>query len=847
MDNAVNLHLESNILAYIKQPDGTFSLPPGINAELALDNGQYRLEDRFDRTIEFDAENRVSTITDADQNTVTFNYSNDRPAGVSDSCGHILTFGYTGDNLTSVTDSAGRTVSFEYTGGNLTTYTDPEGKVWTYGYDADHRVLSLEDPKGVTTITNVYDSFGRVMTQTAPRQTGTAVYNYYFSGYRNVQEDSLGNQTVYTYDRKNRLVTTQDALGNQVSRSYDGQNHVIESVDPRGNATTFTYDGNNNLVRITDALSGETVNTYDGDYHLIQVTDPLGNMVSYDYDDEHHLVNTTISPGSGETIETGATYHANGLTETVTDGRGVVTTMAYDGYGNPETSRTASAPAIAYDYDGIGQMTSLTDQGGSQTAFVYDGRGLLQTRTDPLFNTTQRTYYDDGKLNTTTDRNGDTTTYTYTPSGKPAAVTYQDGTSVAFTYDLNDNLTAMQDSQGTTSYVYDEVNRLTSSTDPNGFTVAYEYDEAGNLTGLTQFNGTYVSRGYDNASRLTRLEHLSSLAGSAFASYAFTLDGNGNRTGIDQETPLSPSLSALTRDFEVSDAGNRIVTAGSDALIYDEEGQLLTKGGDTFTFDQAHRLTEAATETDSLIFSYDGAAGNLLAEADTSGITRYYIHGAGLLAMVTSGGSPYCYHFDATGHTIALTDAGKTVVNKYAYTPFGVLAGQEEAVEQPFKFVGQFGVMTENNGWYYMRARSYDPEMGRFISEDPLGFGGGDVNLYAYVSNDPVNLVDPEGLWSVTIDGYYGKGGGIVFGRDPNGTFFMSFRAGYGIGGGVGYDPNGTSPDPCNSDSSFSSIGAFAEGNLAIGPLYGGANINGGVTFKESGEIKRKHALWYNT
>ncbi len=419
------------------------------------------------------------------------------------------------------------------------------------------------------------------------------------------------------------------------------------------------------------------------------------------------------------------------------------------------------------------------------------------------------TYYDDGKLYTVTDRNGDATTYTYTPSGKPAAVTYQDGTSVAFTYDLNDNLTAMEDSRGTTAYVYDEVNRLTSSTDPNGFTVAYEYDGAGNLatltypggktvsytydalnrletvtidwlalsaayeydlagnlTGLTQFNGTYVSRGYDNANRLTRLEHLSSLAGSAFASYAFTLDGNGNRSGIDQETPLSPSLSALTRDFEVSDAGNRIVTAGSDALIYDEEGQLLTKGEDTFTFDQAHRLTGAATETDSLIFSYDGAgnrlavdrnqtvtryiydaAGNLLAEADTSGITRYYIHGAGLLAMVTSGGTPYCYHFDATGHTIALTDAGKTVVNKYAYTPFGVLAGQEEAVEQPFKFVGQFGVMTEDNGWYYMRARYYDPEMGRFISEDPLGFGGGDVNLYAYVLNNPVMFNDPLGLY----------------------------------------------------------------------------------------------------
>ncbi len=856
-DNAVNLHLESDILTYIKQPDSTFSLPPGVNAELILDSGQYRLEDRFDRTIAFDAENRVQTITDADLNTITFTYSDDVVAGVSDNFGHALTFEYTGDNLTSVTDSAGRTVTFGYTDSNLTTYTDPGGKVWTYGYDADHRVLTLEDPMGITTITNIYDSLGRVMTQTAPRQSGSATYNFYFSGYRNVEEDSQGNQTVYTYDRKNRLVATQDALGNQVTRNYDGQNHVTQSIDPRGNATTFTYDGNNNLIQVTDALSEETVNTYDAYHRLIQVADPLGNTVSYGYNDAHHLVSTTVSPSAGQTIETGASYYTNGLTETLTDGRGVVTTLDYDGYGNPATSQTASAPAITYDYDGIGQMVSLTDQGGSQTDFIYDGRGLLQTRTDPLLKTTQMAYYDDGKLYTATDRNGDTTTFTYTPSGKPAAVTYQDGTQVAFTYDLNDNLTAMQDSLGTTTYVYDEVNRLTSATNPNGFTVAYQYDEAGNLvqltypgnktvsytydalnrlgtvtidwlaltasyeydsagnlTGLTQFNGTYVNYNYDNANRLIQLEHLSSSTGSAFASYAFTLDANGNRTGIDQEAPLSPSLEALTTHFAVSAAGNRIVTAGDDSLLYDEEGQLITKAEDSFSFNQAHRLTEVATETDSLIFSYDGAgnrltvdrnetvtryiydaAGNLLAEADTGGITRYYIHGAGLLSMVTSGGTPYCYHFDATGHTIALTDAGKTIVNKYAYTPFGIIAGQEETVEQPFKFVGQFGVMTEDNGWYYMRARYYDPEIGRFISEDPLGFGGGDVNLYAYCLNNPVMFSDPLGLWviggnfggSITFRGMkFSLSTAILFDNQGNIGIVTQQEAGAGVGKSAG-------------------------------------------------------------
>ena len=60
--------------------------------------------------------------------------------------------------------------------------------------------------------------------------------------------------------------------------------------------------------------------------------------------------------------------------------------------------------------------------------------------------------------------------------------------------------------------------------------------------------------------------------------------------------------------------------------------------------------------------------------------------------------------------------------------------------------VGQHGVMTEPNGFYYMRARYYDPEVGRFISEDPLGFAGRDLNLYVYALNNPILFVDPWGL-----------------------------------------------------------------------------------------------------
>ena len=212
---------------------------------------------------------------------------------------------------------------------------------------------------------------------------------------------------------------------------------------------------------------------------------------------------------------------------------------------------------------------------------------------------------------------------------------------------------------------------------------------------------------------------------------------------------------------------NPLTSTDTALYDYDNEGQLASKqeGGTTnYSFDKAYRLTGIGADT----FAYDGAGnrlravrsgvetryiydanGNLLAEADGNNtITRYYVHGAGLLAAITPADAVYCYHYDATGNTVAITDSSETVVNSYDYSPFSMIISESEGFAQPFKYVGRLGVMAETNGFYYMRARYYDPLNGRFISEDPLGFDGGDVNLYVYGSNNPLLVVDPWGLES---------------------------------------------------------------------------------------------------
>jgi RHS repeat-associated protein len=902
IDNAVTAHLGNKLMEFIKLPDGSYSPPPGVTTQLIKNaDSTYSLKERFGTQIDFNTSNKITKSTDVDGNVMTFTYTGNNLTTMKDAFNRTLTLTYSNNKLTSVSDSAGRSVSYGYTGDDLTTYHDTENKTWAYGYadtNNPHRMTSLINPLNITTATNAYDSLGRVMTQTVPRQSGTsAIYNFYFSGFRNAEEDPDGKKIIYYYDEKGRPVATENQLGNKTSMEYDGQFHVIKTKDSWStNETIYEYDGNQNLTKITNALNKEVNNIYDSQFHLTDTIDPLNHGAHSDYDAEHHPISSkygiqydaNFSPIDNGISQTSAAYYANGLPQTATDARGTVTTLTYDAYGNLETAKTGAHPAIKTTYNPTGWLSSLTDQVDTTTNFnTYNKRGQLMLKTDPLGKTTSFTYYDDGNFWTKIDRNGNTTTYTYTPTGKLDTITYQDTTSVHFTYNQHDDLTGMQDSVGNTAYIYDAAHRLTSSTftytlNPYSFTVSYsQYDANGNLTELTypgnkkviytydelnrlktvkidwlspkpvatyyyddagrldylvNFNGTITDYSYDNANRLTALDNKKSDNTTILASYSFTLDANGNRTNVVQNEPLAASPVTQDIPYYYNATSNRLLEADENLYLYDFEGQLSSSydsGSRFYTFDYEHRL-KSITGTVNYQYFYDGAGnrvqatrnstvtryiydagGNLLAEADGSNnITKYYIHGLGLMAMVTPTNQVYTYHFNAVGSTIAMTDSSQAMVNKYAYDAFGNIVNQQETVSQSFKFVGQFGVMTEPNGFYYMRARYYDPQVGRFISEDPIGFGGGDENLMAYVGSNPVNLIDPSGLMRLEFDDdsntlyvYPGTAetqgppqafqanNNVVKGKDPwpSGTYSFSYYKSHpesGVNGSYGSNGN---------------------------------------------------------
>jgi len=232
IDNAMMVNIGNQVTEYIKLDDGTdngvYVPPPGITTNLIKNNdGTFTLQERFGTKMNFNSDKKISSIVDADGNTATFEYNEDKTLNtVTDEFGRYIKLNYTSGKITSVSDFASgsatpmRTVSYSYdtTNNNLTGYTDAEGKQWGYGYStpSNHLMTTLTNPLSITTATNTYDSLGRVETQTVPRQGGGAVtYNFYFSGYRNQEEDPNGKTITYYYDKKGRAICDRRRLGQQ--------------------------------------------------------------------------------------------------------------------------------------------------------------------------------------------------------------------------------------------------------------------------------------------------------------------------------------------------------------------------------------------------------------------------------------------------------------------------------------------------------------------------------------------------------------------------------------------------------------------------------------------------------
>lgn len=434
-----------------------------------------------------------------------------------------------------------------------------------------------------------------------------------------------------------------------------------------------------------------------------------------------------------------------------------------------------------FTYDALNRLGGISYADGKTVSYIYDA---------------------DGNRISMIDAHG-TTSYSYDVLDRLTSVTNPGSQVVRYAYDANGNRTGLTYPNGTLlSYSFDAANRLSQVTDWLARNTLYSYDAAGNLTKTAYPNSAGMAFIYDAANRLTQITNTEK--GIPPLTLVYSLDPVGNRTTINingiptnfaydalselvsaQLGSLAPTKTTWTYDA----VGNRLQVAsviGTTKYVYDSDDRLLTAGSRSFTYDAngnrvsvidasihqtqtliydaANRLTAAMGPKNSS-FSYDGD-GNRITQSVGRGTYNYvsdvaaglpvelqesgpdgnitYAYGLGLIEE-SAPAFNYFYQYDGLGSVIGLTDAKGVLQGAYAYDTWGntLLSVTDVGTRNKYRYTGE--ALDPGTGLYYLRARYFDPTIGRFLNKDPIGHAAG-VNLYSYALNNPLLLADHSGL-----------------------------------------------------------------------------------------------------
>lgn len=676
----------------------------------------------------------------------------------------------------------------------------------SYTYNNFGEVLTLTDPLGNVT-TNTYDPNGNLLTVTSPApnsNTPASVtqFQYATNGELTQITDPKGNPTTLTYNSVGLIATITDAQNNTTSYQYDPRGNrtvVIDPINGSSHPTTFTYDIMSRLTGITYP-DGSTVGfTYDIRGRRVTATDQNNKTTTYAYDDADRLISVT----DPATNVTQYAYDTEDNLLSITDANNHVTQFAYNARGWVTQTTFPSTLAESYTYDLVGNLQSKTDRKNQTIQYVYDALYRLTSKTYPDQTSVEYAYDLAGKVQQVSDPTG-TYGFSYDNMGRligtSTQYSYLPGVNFqnAYAYDAASNRTSLTAPDGsTTSYGYDTLNRLNSLANSWAGSFGFGYDALSRRTQLTRPNGVTTNYGYDSVSHLLSVLHQAGNTTLDGASY--TYDPAGNRTAktnylnsVTSNYSYDPLYeltqvtqgSSTTETYSYDAVGNRLSSSGvptysyntsneltsnsNGSYTYDANGNTLTDAAArTFTWDFENRLTQAVvpgTNGGTTTFKYDpfgrriqksGPLGttnylydgdNSLEEVDQNGnVLARYTQGLGVdeqLAQLRSGATSY-YQADGLASITSLSNSAGTVAGTYAYDSFGNLTASTGTVANPFRYTGR--EFDSETGIYANRARYYDEAEGRFLSEDPIRFFGGE-DFYSYVANSAPNFSDAFGL-----------------------------------------------------------------------------------------------------
>ncbi len=615
------------------------------------------------------------------------------------------------------------------------TVTSPMGRISTTTINAQGRPSDIK-AVGLASSHYDYDSSGRVtkVTEASGSDTRTRTFQYDGStGLLAAETDSLGHTVSYSRDAAGRLTELTRPDKNAILWSLDDNDNVLSLTPPSRSAHQFSYTSDDLLQTSTppaigSTATGQTSYSYTNDLDLQSILRSDGRSIAFAYDTTTGLLSTQTLGSATLTFG----YDPSGALTSINRSDGVKVTQTFDGpLWTGTTWSGAIKGSVAADYDANFWLSSITVNNASTVNFTYDNDGLIVAATDGTSTMTLSRDADTGLVSGSA-LGSVTTTEANNAFGELTAVTANVSAASAFgqtlTRDSLGRVTHISETIGTTSHALD-------------FT-------------------------YDNVGRLTE-EKRDGVATD------YTYDANGNRTAVN--------VGGVQTIAAIYDAQDRIQTYGSQTCTFTANGDLLTRTSGTtsltLTYDELGNLMKAdgtdgtTAGTKTITYAVDGFGRRVarqvnggfdrawlyrdslrpVSEVDNAGIFSHYVYltDGGAPDFMIRSGVPYRFVKDHLGSVRLVVNAQTgAVAQAIEYDAFGRVLGDSNEGFQPFGFAG--GLHDPYTALVRFGARDYDPGMGRWTNKDPIGFAGGDTNIYAYAANDPVNLVDPTGLrdWS---------------------------------------------------------------------------------------------------
>lgn len=730
------------------------------------------------------------------------------------------------------------------------------------------RTASLQNPNDIFSINTLNNTF------TTGQSVNTSTYNGLTR--TNTFTTRVGRTRKIQIDQYERPILSQ--IGNQTAKNYVYTNEQLTKISEGPRETNFTYNSENLIETIENSLNQITTFGYDSAQKLKTTTLPDSRVIEYTYDFNGNLTRIfhsyAVKKPFGSDVEAGALDHvlnyglndklASYVTPQLPDGTTYTTNYTYNNDKQLTKISRPDGKEINLNYNlTTGLMTSIAGAFGTITKSYSNELPSLVT--DQYGHTVQTSYSRSTPISTTLSKNNvNFYSYARTPdtnAGEKIATETITGFGtgsvqqvINYGYDFDEYLT----SAGAMALTYNTPNgQLTGSTLGN-INDLYTYNSFGEIATYQAKDGATVLYEYSlTRDAIGRVSQKVETLNNITTTFDYFYDESGRLIEVDTDGSVSSAYSYDDHSNRIDstirgevfnatyDRHDRLTNYNGTALTYNANGDILTNGTATYDYDIFGNLKQYVNGSMNLTYEIDpnqrrlgkivngsldkrfgyNPEGQVVGELNSSNqLVKTFVYGSKKHVpdyYIDSSNNKFRIISDYLGSVRMVVSSAGVVQQVMEHDEFGRVLQDTNSGVTPFGYAG--GLYDSQSGLVRFGVRDYDPETGRFTSKDPIGFNGGDANLYGYVLNNPANFVDPNGTNPLLIPVATGLVGGFVGGVAGYNLSSSNTTAGrWGdafIGAGVG------------------AAGGFFAGVGAVGAIIGtttgavasGAQVLGGL------------------